>query len=171
MQFYRQAVGRAAALPGVEAAAAIMPLPLGNNSINVSFTVEGQPDPGPGARPSAGARVITPDYLRAMGVPVLRGRAFTDRDTADAPKVLLVNETLARQLFPGEDPLGRRLDIGLNSIHGEIVGVVGDVRSRGPEKEAGLEFYVPYEQTPFNSMQLVLRAKEGDPASHVAARD
>jgi putative ABC transport system permease protein len=168
VQFYRQALGRAAALPGVEAAAAIMPLPLGSNDINISFMAEDRPDPGPGSRPVAGTRVITPDYLRVMGVPLLRGRAFNDRDTADAPKVLIVNETLARQLFPGEDPLGKRLAIGLNSIHGEIVGVVGDVHSRGLEREAGLELYVPYEQTPFNSMQLVLRTKEGDPAALAA---
>jgi putative ABC transport system permease protein len=168
-QFYHEAVGRAAQLPGVDGAAAIMPLPLSNNGINVTFTVEGQPDPGPGARPISAARVITPDYLRVMGIPVLRGRAFDERDTADSPKVLLINESLARQLFPGEDPLGRKLDVGINSIHGEIVGVVGDVRSRGLEKEAGLEFYLPYEQTPFNSMQLVLRAKEGQDPSSLAA--
>jgi putative ABC transport system permease protein len=168
-QFYHEAVGRAAQLPGVDGAAAIMPLPLSNNGINVTFTVEGQPDPGPGARPISAARVITPDYLRVMGIPVLRGRAFDERDTADSPKVLLINESLARQMFPGEDPLGRKLDVGINSIKGEIVGIVGDVRSRGLEKEAGLEFYAPYEQTPFNSMQLVLRAKEGQDPSGLAA--
>ncbi|HZT61202.1 MAG TPA: ABC transporter permease [Pyrinomonadaceae bacterium] len=164
-QFYGQALERIRAVPGVESVGAIMPLPLSDNGINVTFTVEGQPDPGPGARPIAGARVVTPDYLRVMNIPVLRGRGFDEHDGASAPQVLLVNETLARQLFPGEDPIGKRLDVGLNNVKGEVVGVVRDVRSRGLEKEAGLEFYVPYEQVPFDSMQLVVRAKGGDPAA------
>ena len=166
--FYQQAVERAAALPGVESAGAIFPLPLSDNGIIVDFQVEGQSDPGPGARPLAGARVITPDYLRAMGIPLLRGRAFTEGDSSDAPKVLIVNDTLARKYFPGEDPVGRRLEVGLAGIHGEIVGVVGDVRDRHLDAEPGPEFYVPYRQVPINSMSLVVRSRADDPAALAA---
>ena len=164
-QFYERAVERVAQLPGVESAGAILPLPLGENSISTSFHVEEHPDPGPGARPSAGARIVTPNYLRVMSVPLLRGRALTEQDKADSPQVLLINETLARRFFNGEDPIGKHLDVGLNDIHGEIVGIVGDVRGSSLEAEAGPEYYVPYTQVPVNTMSLVVRTKEADAAA------
>ncbi|HEV3469197.1 MAG TPA: ABC transporter permease [Pyrinomonadaceae bacterium] len=169
ISFYERALERLSALPGVEAAAGIMPLPLSESGMSTSFAVVGRPDPGPGARPSSAARVVTPGYLRAMGVPLLRGRDFTEQDSADAPKVLLVNEELARQHFPGEDPVGKRLRIGLNDINGEIVGVVGSVRHRRLSTAAGPEYYVPLRQVPFSSLSLVVRAGRGDPARLGAA--
>jgi len=162
--FYGRTLERVAALPGVEAVGAIAPLPLSDSSMSTSFRVEGRPDPGPGARPSSAARIVTPGYLRAMGVPLVRGRAFTEQDGEDAPKVLLVNEALARQHFPGEDPLGKRLSLGLNDISGEIVGVVGDVRHRRLSTAAGPEYYVPFRQVPLNTLSLVVRTGSGDPA-------
>jgi putative ABC transport system permease protein len=165
--FYGQAVERASQLPGVEAAGAILPLPYSDNGIQTNFSVEGQPEPSSGAQPIAGGRIITPDYIRAMSIPVLRGRTFDEHDNAESPKVLLVNETLARKYFPGQDPVGQRLHIGLNGIHGEIVGVVGDVRDRHLEKEADPEYYVPFRQVPTSSMALVMRVRT-DPASLAA---
>ena len=161
--FYDRVTEQAAALPGVEAVGAIMPLPLGDNNMTISFTVNGQPDPGAGAQPVAGARIITPGYLRAMGVPLARGRGFNDADTADSPKVIIINQTLARRYFPGEEPLGKRLTVGLNDIDGEVVGVVGDVHDESLVKEPKPEFYVPYKQVPMGSMSLVVRTKGGDP--------
>jgi putative ABC transport system permease protein len=163
--FYKQAVERAAQLPGVEAAAAVLGLPFGENSISTSFTVAGRRDPGPGARPIAQAAIVTPDYFRALGIPVISGRAFTERDTATAPKVLLISGTLARRFFPDEDPINRYLDVGLNGIHGLIVGVVGDVHQRYLDKEPDPTYYVPYEQVPVNSMSLVVRIKTAEPAN------
>src|SRR5262249_53911239 len=163
--FYQQVVQRAAQLPGVNAAGAILPLPYSENSITTTFTIEGQPAPGRGAEPVAGARIITPDYPRAMGIPLISGRVFTERDTADAPKVILINQTLQHRFFSGENPIGKRLHLGLNSIDGEIVGVIGDVRDRHLDREAGLEYYVPYQQVPVNTMSLVVRAHTGDPVS------
>jgi putative ABC transport system permease protein len=168
-RFYREAVERASHLPGVEAVGAILPLPYSQNGINTSFSVEGQPELSPGDQPLAGGRIITPDYLRAMGVPLLKGRAFDDHDTSDAPKVILVNETLARKYLPGEDPIGKRLDLGLSGIHGEIVGVVGDVRDRHLDKEADPEYYVPYQQVPVSTMSFVVRGRAGDPAGLAAS--
>ena len=168
MQFYQQVVARAARLPGVAAAGAILPLPYSENAINITFTIEGRPKPAQGTEPIGGARIITPDYPRAMGIPLLSGRFFTERDTADAPKVILVNQTLQRRFFPNENPLGRRLQLGLNGINGEIVGVIGDVRDRHLDREAEPEYYVPYQQLPVSTMALVARAQTGDPVNLAA---
>ena len=166
--FYREAIERAAQLPGVEAAAAILPLPLGENGIETNFTIEGQPELSTGAQPTAGGRIITPDYIRAMSIPLIKGRTFTDQDTTEAPKVVLINETLARRFFPDENAIGKRLHLGLNGIHGEIVGIVGDVRDRHLDTEPIPEYYVPYQQAPVGTMSLVVRARTDDPASLAA---
>jgi putative ABC transport system permease protein len=162
-RFYQQVVERAEQLPGVEAAGAILPLPYSENALNISFTIEGQPKPAPGTEPVGGARIITPDYPRAMGIPLISGRFFTEHDTANAPKVILINQTLQRRYFPDEDPVGKRLHLGLNSIDGEIVGVIGDVRDRHLDQEADPEYYVPYQQVPVNTMSLVVRTQAGEP--------
>jgi putative ABC transport system permease protein len=165
VRFTEQAIARTAQIPGVEAVGTIMPLPFSGNNISISFHVDGQPLPAPGEEPVSGARIISPDYLRAMGIPLIKGRAFTEQDKADAPNVILINETLARKYFPNEDPIGKRLNLGLNDIKGEIIGVVGDVRSSNLTKEAGPEFYVPYQKVAFGEASLVVRTSSGDPAS------
>jgi putative ABC transport system permease protein len=167
--FYRQLIERVSHLPGVEAASAILGLPFGDKFISTSFTIAGQPDPGPGARPIAAGVILTPEYFRALNIPIAKGRVFTERDTAEAPKVLLINETLQRRFFPGEDPLGKYLNLGLNDIHGMIVGVVGDVRQRRLDREVEPTYYVPYQQVPINSMSLAVRTKTDDPMSLVSA--
>jgi putative ABC transport system permease protein len=168
-KLYQQAIERIARVPGVEAAGAILPLPLSDSSISTSFTVDGQPDPGPGARPFANARIVTPNYIRAMGIPLVSGRDFNELDAADAPKVILINETLAREFFAGEDPLGKRLSLGLNSLRGEIVGVVGDVRHRSLDHKSGPEYYVTYKQVPVDFMSVVVRARTSDPTGLAAS--
>ena len=168
-EFYRQLIDRASRIPGVEAAGAIMPLPYSNSGLTTSFTVEGEPDAGPGARPRAGGRIITPDYMRAMGIPLIKGRLFTDYDGDQTAKVLLINETLARRFFPGKDPIGRRLHLGINDINGEIVGVVGDVRDRALNREALPEYYVSYLQVPLSSMSITARTRTGDPLDLAAS--
>ena len=168
-RFSQQMIERAAQLPGVEAVGAIMPLPFGKNAISISFSVEGRPEPAPGESPVSATRIITPDYLRAMNIPVIRGRAFTEQDSANAPKVILINEALARKHFPGEEAVGQRLHLGVNDIRGEIVGVVGDVRSHDLSKEDGPEFYVPFQQVPINDFAIVVRTNSDDPASFAPA--
>jgi putative ABC transport system permease protein len=159
LRFYEQVVDKASRIPGVESAGAIIPLPLGNNTLSISFTVAGRPEPPPSDHPSAGARITMPDYFRTMGIPVTRGRAFTLDDNEAAPKVVIINETFAQRFFPGEDAIGQRLNLGMNDIHAEIVGVVGDVHHAGLDKEAGPEFYVPLKQVPLSDMALVVRTK------------
>jgi predicted permease len=167
-EFYRQAVERISTIPGVEAAGAINPLPYSDGGISGPFTIEGQPDPGPGARPRASARLITPGYIRTMGIPLIKGRLLTDQYGADAPKVLLINETLARRFFPGQDPIGKRLKTGLGDISGEIVGVVGDVRDSALNREATPEIYSPHTYMTQNSMSITVRVKTDDPMKFAA---
>ncbi|MDT7603524.1 MAG: hypothetical protein QOF61_1521 [Acidobacteriota bacterium] len=168
-EFYKRVVERTSHIPGVEAAAAILPLPLSDNVIQTSFTVVGQPEPLPGEQPTSQARLVSPGYFRAMSVPVLKGRDFSEHDDEKAPKVIIVNDTLARRFFPGEDAIGKRLKLGLNDIDGEIIGVVGDVRHRKLDAEAGPEYYVPLAQVPINDAQLIVRTTGGDPAQFAGA--
>ncbi|HWS52912.1 MAG TPA: ABC transporter permease [Pyrinomonadaceae bacterium] len=162
--FYGRLVERVRGLPGVESVGAVNPLPLGDNSYAFSFSVVGQPPLPPGQRQSASARFVTPDYFRAQRVPLRAGRAFTEADTADAPDVIIVNEAFARRYLPGVEPLGQRLRLGINSIEGEIVGLVGDIRGASLATTPAPEYYVPEAAVSFGDMTLVVRTAN-DPAS------
>jgi predicted permease len=118
--------------PGVQAAGFVQMVPLQNWGWEADFSIRGRVVEG---RPQAGLRYVTPGYFQALGIPILRGRGFTEGDTADAPRVVLVNDALARRYFPGEEPVGRELD------RGTIVGVVGDVRQVRLDRAADPEIY------------------------------
>jgi putative ABC transport system permease protein len=168
--FFRQALERISAMPGVRYAGAVEPLPLSNNMMQNGIVIEGRPLPPPGERPTTNTRIITPDYIRAMGIPVLKGRALDERDGKESPKVLLVNETFARKYFPGEDALGKRVEVSVApDMKGEIVGIVGDVKHRSLDREPDPECYVSYQQVPTPFMTLVVRADSADPASLTTA--
>lgn len=136
-QDYYAIEARVAQLPSVHAAGLTQLLPLQNWGWNADFAIRGR---APEGRPIAGLRYVTPGYFRALGIPLVRGRGFAASDTADAPGVILVNEALARQYFPGEDPVGRVLD------RGTIVGVAGDVRQIRLDLPAEPEIYYPAAQ-------------------------
>jgi putative ABC transport system permease protein len=103
-----------------------------------------------------------------MQIPVIRGRALTERDTKEAPKVMLINETLARRFFPGEDPIGKRARVSVaDDFSCEIVGIVGDVKHRSLDAEAGPEFYLSYLQSPVSAVSLVTRTMVEDPTGVV----
>ena len=168
---YRRVIERAAALPGVEAAGAIDDLPLTPDSDTTVFAAQGRPPVTVDKLPSAQMRSVTPAYFRAMGVPLLRGRVFSEADTATAPPVLLINQTLACAVFAGEDPIGKRVAFGLpdaQSVWMTIVGLVGEVRDMALESEAGPELYQPYQQYTLPYMNVVVRTA-GDPGRLVAA--
>jgi len=120
--------------------------------------VAGRPAPRPGEKPSALWYSISPGYFQAMGIPLLRGRDFTRSDTSSAPRVAIINETLARKIFPGEDPIGRSiaLEIGAGAPR-EIVGIAKDVRHYDLESAAMLQIYEPYLQMPSEDMTLLLK--------------
>jgi len=113
-------------------------------------------------RPQAGTNQVSPDYFRAMGVPLRAGRFFDARDVKGSTPVVIVDETLARKQFPGEDPLGKHLRVGDTSR--EIVGVVGATRRHNMAEEPFPRAYLPYQQENWRSMTLVVRTQSGDPA-------
>ena len=161
----RQLVEALRVMPGVEVAGATLPLLGGWQS---SFRLEGRPEPAPGQAPSADIARVTPDYFRAMRVRVMAGRVFSERDTADAPAVAMVDETFERTHYPGESALGKRLRFGAPDDKTakwlEIVGVVGHVKNYGVDEDSRVEVYFPFEQSPGPGVTLVLRGA-GDPAA------
>jgi putative ABC transport system permease protein len=171
-EFYRQLQARLQALPGVEAASAVMPLPLGNSNMSLSFEIEGQPLP-PGQHPSSAYRTVSLDYFRAMGIRLVKGRDFNEHDGYNAPAVIIINEAYAERFFPNEDPIGKRIRPGMSVEPGkkpwrEVVGVVGNVRYRGLNKDFAPEYYVPESQMPLDSMTLVVKTAS-DPHGIVSA--
>src|SRR5207253_4576037 len=109
--FFQQVLHRVEQLPGVESASVITPLPLAGSMMQNILTIDGRPPLAPGERLITNTRLVGPDYLRTMGIPLLKGRDFTEQDGKDQPRVFLVNETLARRYFPGEDPIGKRIKV------------------------------------------------------------
>ena len=163
MTFFDTLLAKLGATPGVRNAAMVQRLPMIGGYV-LSFDVRGRPKAKPGEEPSANHRVISPDYFKAMGIPILRGRGFTPEDTATGMKVALVDEAFVKRHFPNENPIGQGLDIG-NGTDGfyEIVGVAGEVRDTGLQSAPEPTMYVPYTQDVFSTMWIVARA-DGDPA-------
>jgi putative ABC transport system permease protein len=157
--FYNDLVQRVKAQPGVESAAFVNYLPLGGSNSSDSYYVEGEPEPAPGQEHDGRYRVATPDYFRTMEISLIRGRAFTEHDKAGATPVVIVNETLARQHWPGADPLGKRIRLYgpiEKSPWMEVVGVVKDVKHE-LNIPVTPEYYLPHAQDPWNAMVLVAR--------------
>ncbi len=166
--FFSQLLERLDGIPEVASAGMIQTLPMRGDNM-LSFTIQGRPQPKPNEEPSANYRVISPKYFETMGIPLLRGRALTDRDGAQAAKVALVDQKFVDRHFPTEDPIGRGIDIG-NGTDGyfEIVGVVGNVRDSSLEQPPGATMYVPFDQDTYSGMWVVARTA-GDPTSLSAA--
>ena len=165
--FYDRALHAIAALPGVESAGAAATLPIGGDDFASGVTIEGKPQPRPGEQPRAGLQVVTPGYFRTMGIRVVDGRDVADSDTPEARPVVLVNETFARQHWPGEPAVGRRIRLG--GAAGDwftVVGVVSDIRHLGPATPPRPEFYQPYTQRSFPFMAFVVRTS-GSPTALV----
>jgi putative ABC transport system permease protein len=169
--FFRELTQRVSALPGVESAGAALSLPLGGSGSTAgrSLIREGRPLT-PEEALQTDYFVVTPDYLKTMRIPVKTGRPFTDRDTAESPPVVIVNENIARLVFAGEDPIGKRIIVWRDEkFPREIVGVVGDVKSRELDEETGPQMYVPYAQDAgWGGLSLAVRTK-GDPEALTAA--
>ena len=171
--FYDQMLQRVEALPGVEAAGMITVLPLSFNGMNFSFSVEGRSSPSDVQLPFALYRVVSPGYFRAMGITLQRGRFFDGHDAPDSQPVLLINQRLAEQYWPNEDPIGKRLKIGPVDSPNQwltVVGIVNNVRQTGLYEQKH-EIYVPYaqERRAFMAPRDLVVSTKGDAASVVGA--
>jgi putative ABC transport system permease protein len=156
-------------VPGVQSASVVNCLPIAGG-VGTDFAIVGRPPVKHGDEPSADIRVIDAAYLRTMQIPLLRGREFSDRDSATAPKAMLINQTMADKFWPRQDPIGSRvtmLDWG-PPLTGEVVGVVGDVKPDGPQEPVGSMIYWPYPQFPSLFNYLVVRTTSTDPLSLLA---
>lgn len=154
---YRRAIEGISAIPGVLSAALVTTLPLAPVGIDhdLAAIVVGEPASPRGSEPQADFRIATPGYFQALGVPLIRGREFTDRDTRDAPGAMVINQTMARQFFSG-DPIGREVRIPGGKY--VVVGIAGDVHHRGLDVSPRPEMFVPLEQYyAYGSMNLVVR--------------
>ncbi|HSS77314.1 MAG TPA: FtsX-like permease family protein [Thermoanaerobaculia bacterium] len=159
--FFDRVLTRLQALPGVEAAATVDWLPLTEPGLNEPVAIEGRPAGVLAEQPEVAVRVISPGYLRTLRIALRRGRDFTAADALDRPAVVLISETMARRFWRGENPLGRRLILGLAPrVSQEVVGVVADVKVDGlrvPEPVATL--YQPRAQRPWPAATIVVRAR------------
>jgi putative ABC transport system permease protein len=147
-------------VPGVVSAAAITPLPFSGNNGIITFQIEGRPVPRSEA-PAADIAITTPNAFHALGIPLISGRDFNERDDAKAPGVVIVNEAFAKRYFPNENALGKRMMPGASNgpsrSFREIIAVVGDVKGRGLDSEPTPAYYIPFAQLNFGSMSVCLR--------------
>lgn len=161
--FFRKAIEEAGRVPGVSSAGAINYLPLSGDFDSTTFGIQGRPRPRDGEWPAGQNSAITPGYFRSMGIPLLRGRDFTEGDDASAPLTVIVNQSLVQKYFPNEDPLGHSIKLGgLNPKKPwrEIVGVVGNERFASVDSAMSPEYYLPYNQEPYGNigdMSLIVK--------------
>jgi len=171
--FYQKVAEKIAAIPGVEAVGAINTPPLSNGGPTFEFRVEGQPEKPVDQWPGANYRNVTPDYFRAMKIPIAQGRSFTERDNGSAPPAVIINQAAAARDFAGQNPVGKRVTFGGRGRSGqpiwhEIVGVAANVRSLKLQDEAEPEIYTAARQDAWAEMTFVIRASV-EPASLATA--
>jgi putative ABC transport system permease protein len=164
--FFDQALQRVRSLPGVVVAGACTSLPPSYIQQSTGFAIEGRPAETESQLPTAIYMPATPGYLEALGVPLVRGRTIAEADNAQAPGVVVINQTLANRYFSNEEAVGHRMTI--SGVLRTIVGVVGDAKYQGLGAEAGPQAYVPYAQSPYPGMRIVVRTTV-DPASLISA--
>lgn len=160
-EFFQQVIDRVKAVPGVQFVSAIQDLPLRRNRMGFEFAIENRALPSSSEKQDAAYRVIGLDYFRVMGIPLIAGRDFSERDNRQSPPVLIINRTMARRYWEDENPIGRRMRFGGSQAPWfEIVGVVGDIKHMGLDEEEGPAIYQPHAQKTFDFlrwMTLVVR--------------
>jgi putative ABC transport system permease protein len=166
--FYGQLLERVKTLPGVQSAAAVSSLPLAGNDTDAGFLIEGRPAPQPDQRPVAWVSSVSPDYFRTMGMRLVAGREFKERDNENSPKVVVISEATARRHFPNEDPIGKRIGNGRPDGWREIVGVTADVKHFGLNQDARVSMFVPHRQRTARLMFVVARTA-ADPLNLIPA--
>jgi putative ABC transport system permease protein len=169
-QFFEQLLERVRAVPGVQSAGAISQLPLSGYSMLGRFAIEGQPKPEPGKSQPMPIGIVTQGYFQTMQIPLLEGRLFVPQDAEGMPEVAIINESMARRYWPGENPIGKKVAALCDeqALCRTVVGVVGDIRHEGLALEAQPEIYITQQQVALSGMSVVLRAA-GDPLTLVSA--
>lgn len=165
--FYDECLARVRAVPGVRSTALTHSLPIDGTNWGSVFIAADKPVPSHGGLPLSGYLRVSANYFETMGIRLLRGRSFTAADTAGSAPVVIVNETLARRIWPNEDPVGKRIKQGFpedDQPWREVVGVVNDVKMDGVDQATSMQTYLPYPQMPNQSLGLVVRA-ERNPAA------
>ncbi|HEY8186781.1 MAG TPA: ABC transporter permease [Pyrinomonadaceae bacterium] len=167
--FFQEALARLQSVPGVQSAAATTGLPLTLNLSGSDFRIEGRPEPEAGKEMIINTRSVSPGYFKTLGISLIKGRDFSDRDKSDAPAAAIINNDLARIYFPGEDPIGKRITFDDGQSWMSIVGIIGDVKQLGLDSNAKPEVYFPYLQVTSPRMSIVVRTTTSNPLSLIAA--
>jgi putative ABC transport system permease protein len=169
--FSNELLARLHAQPGLRDSALAAPLPMDRQGqASLAFSIVGNPPLAPGESDSADYTTASPDYFRVMRIPLLRGRFFSEHDSASNPNVAIISETLARRYFPNQDPIGRQMRFGFSpnsNVPREIIGVVGDLRDAALSRKPGPMMYVPFAQAPLYGGEVVVRSSSS--ASSIAA--
>jgi putative ABC transport system permease protein len=159
--FYRDLSARLRALPGVTDVGAVLVVPPTPQTFNLSFGVTGRPDPPAGEEPTLEVRVADADYFHTMGIAIRRGRMFSSEDRPGSAPVCLLTESAVRKFFPGEDPIGKHIELGWRRnktrVGGDVIGVVADVKSFGLDQLSPPQIYMPLSQVPIDTIAFVVR--------------
>ncbi|HEX3229290.1 MAG TPA: ABC transporter permease, partial [Pyrinomonadaceae bacterium] len=166
--FFQQLLDRLNHSPGVTAAGAVLSLPLTGAQESTDVFIEGRPKLTAGERPNADYTIVTPDFFKALRIPLLRGRQFSDLDRKDATAVIIINDALAQRYWPNEDPLGKQITVGFEKQPREIVGIVATIKQTTLSAGGRHAMYLPHLQRPTGGMSIVVRTS-GDPMSLVAS--
>ena len=169
--FYEQFYQRLTTLPSSTSAALTDRVPLTGGQVPAPVAIVGRPVPPMSERAFANRHLVSPKYFATLGIPIRAGRDFDERDSSRVPHVVIVNETFARQHFPGEDPLGRTLITGMAQLPSQIVGVVADVRSSGLNTPPEADYFLPSLQRPEGFTNIVVRTNVGATAMTSLVRD
>jgi len=176
--YFARVLEELALTPGIEGAAAIAPIPFGGSESDTNFSIVGKPPSPRGQEPLADYRVSSEAYFDVMRIPVLKGRGFSSRDGSRSQPVVIINESFAKRFFPNEDPLGQLLIIGAdphdnpNPPPKQIIGVVGDAAHSSLEFSPVPEFYMPFTQDKWPTMDFVVRERSGwQPAAALEIRE
>ena len=160
--FYSEVVRRLSATPGVRAVGFTIVAPFSGGNTNISFTAVGRQPASANEFLSANWRSVSPGYFPAIGVALKKGRLFAETDGLQAPRVIVISETMARQIWPGDDPLGKQITLSGNPTPWTVVGIVGDIRDQLLQEEPEPMMYLSFQQVPWAGMWLLVRAT-GDP--------
>ena len=163
-RFFKSAIENVRTVPGVQSAALVRAVPFSGNGGTIGYAVEGKPVPDPAQMPQARFHLVTPEYFKAMRIPLLKGRDFTDRDDLQTPLVSVINETFAKRAWPGEDPIGKQFTTPQTVGPITVIGVVGDTKHYTATEPAIPQLYAAHYQVPLIFSSLVARVS-GPPMS------